>query len=153
VKSGIRAPDEARARLNLPPVPGGKYPYLQQQNFSLEALAKRDAQEDPFGTKPKPEPVAPPASSNDDEVDEDAEVAAALADAFVRKLMDSSAPAPTAAMNTVISAANHIERSHDRVIQRMEELELLLASPVEPIYDDRGMLIGARRVPKPKDGA
>jgi phage portal protein BeeE len=86
VKSGIRAPDEARARLNLPPVPGGKYPYLQQQNFSLEALAKRDAQEDPFGMKPKPEPVAPPAA-NDDEVEEEAEeIAAALTDLIIRDL-------------------------------------------------------------------
>lgn len=47
-KTGIVAPDEARAKLNLPPVPGGKYPYLQQQNFSLEALAKRDTLANPF---------------------------------------------------------------------------------------------------------
>jgi hypothetical protein len=35
-------------------VEGGDSAYLQQQNFSLEALAKRDAQPDPFGTSPKP---------------------------------------------------------------------------------------------------
>jgi HK97 family phage portal protein len=85
-KSGIRAPDEARARLNLPPVPGGKYPYLQQQNFSLEALAKRDAQEDPFGTKPKPEPVAPPAANDDEGEEEAEEIAAALTDLIIRDL-------------------------------------------------------------------
>lgn len=67
VKSGVMAPDEARRRINLPRVPGGKYPYLQQQNYSLAALAKRDAQEDPFATKP----TAPPApAANDDEVDD-----------------------------------------------------------------------------------
>jgi hypothetical protein len=43
------SPDEGRAKIGYGPVPGGKYPYMQQQNFSLEALAKRDAQEDPFG--------------------------------------------------------------------------------------------------------
>jgi len=48
VSAGIKSPDEARRRLNLPPVPGGASPYLQQQNYSLEALAKRDAQADPF---------------------------------------------------------------------------------------------------------
>ena len=48
VGAGIEAPDEARFRLNLGPVPGGGNPYLQQQNYSLEALAKRDAQADPF---------------------------------------------------------------------------------------------------------
>jgi HK97 family phage portal protein len=40
--------DEMRERANLPPTPGGDTVYLQQQNFSLEALAKRDAQDDPF---------------------------------------------------------------------------------------------------------
>lgn len=45
---GIYSPNEARKRFNLPPVSGGESPYLQQQNFSLEALAKRDAKEDPF---------------------------------------------------------------------------------------------------------
>lgn len=48
VGAGIKAPNEARRRLNMPPVDGGSTPYLQQQNFSLAALAKRDAQADPF---------------------------------------------------------------------------------------------------------
>lgn len=59
VGAGITKPNEARQRLNLPPVEGGDTPYLQQQNFALSALAKRDAGEDPFGTA-KPEPAAPP---------------------------------------------------------------------------------------------
>jgi HK97 family phage portal protein len=52
VGAGIKSPNEARRRLDLKPVAGGNSPYLQQQNYSLEALAKRDAQEDPFGTAP-----------------------------------------------------------------------------------------------------
>lgn len=48
VGGGWMKPDEARKRANLEPVKGGDTPYLQQQNFSLEALAKRDASEDPF---------------------------------------------------------------------------------------------------------
>jgi len=59
VGSAIMAPDEARQKRNLPPVKGGATPYLQQQNYSLEALAKRDAGEDPFG---KAQPPAPPAT-------------------------------------------------------------------------------------------
>jgi HK97 family phage portal protein len=43
VKGVILAPNEARARLDLPPVKGGDSPIAQQQNYSLEALAKRDA--------------------------------------------------------------------------------------------------------------
>jgi len=60
VKAGIKSPNEARARLNLVPTPGGKGPYLQQQNYSLEALAKRDAQADPFAPAKPPTPPAPP---------------------------------------------------------------------------------------------
>lgn len=66
VGGGWMAPNEARAKANLPAVAGGDTPYLQQQNFSLSALAKRDAQSDPFGAaKPAaaPAPPAPPADA------------------------------------------------------------------------------------------
>lgn len=42
VGAGIKKIDEARKRLNLSPVEGGDSPYLQQQNYSLAALARRD---------------------------------------------------------------------------------------------------------------
>jgi HK97 family phage portal protein len=58
VGGGWLAPNEARATRNLPPVEGGGTPYLQQQNYSLGALARRDALDDPFG---KPAPAAEPA--------------------------------------------------------------------------------------------
>lgn len=54
VKAAIMAPNEARAKRNLKPVAGGNTPYLQQQNFSLEALSRRDALPDPFGAAQKP---------------------------------------------------------------------------------------------------
>lgn len=41
VGAGIKAPNEARARLNLGPVKGGDSPMMQVQNYSLEALAER----------------------------------------------------------------------------------------------------------------
>lgn len=50
VSAGVLAPNEARKKRNLKPVEGGDSPYLQQQNYSLEALAKRDALDDPFAT-------------------------------------------------------------------------------------------------------
>lgn len=56
--SGIFSPNEARAVLGLPPVVGGESPLMQQQNYSLSALAKRDNSDDPFGNAPKPEPKA-----------------------------------------------------------------------------------------------
>ncbi len=59
IGGGLFAPDEGRKKFDLPPVEGGASPYLQQQNFSLAALAKRDAKDDPFASTPKPTPVAP----------------------------------------------------------------------------------------------
>ncbi|MDN3561251.1 phage portal protein [Vreelandella neptunia] len=50
IKSGIYSPNEARRRFNLPPITGGDSVYLQEQNHSLEALARRDESADPFGT-------------------------------------------------------------------------------------------------------
>jgi len=49
VKNTILTPNEARKSENLPPVEGGDALYLQQQNFSLPALARRDASDNPFG--------------------------------------------------------------------------------------------------------
>jgi len=42
IGSSIYAPNEARRKLDLPPVPGGESPLSQQQYYSLEALSKRD---------------------------------------------------------------------------------------------------------------
>src|SRR5262249_49102131 len=56
VGAGVMAPNEGRQKFDLKPVTGGESPYLQQQNYSLQALAKRDAQADPFA------PATPPAS-------------------------------------------------------------------------------------------
>lgn len=54
VRAGYLAPDEARRRFNLAPVTGGSTPYMQQQNWSLEALNKR-----PPPDVPQSEPAAP----------------------------------------------------------------------------------------------
>jgi HK97 family phage portal protein len=62
VGAGITSPNEARAKLQMQPVTGGNTPYLQQQNFGLEALAKRDSLANPFVIdKPTPNPT--PSSS------------------------------------------------------------------------------------------
>ena len=64
IAGGWLKPNEARRNENLPPVPGGDSCYMQQQDFSLAALAKRDAQDDPFSVS-KPEKALP--ASNDEE--------------------------------------------------------------------------------------
>ena len=69
VSGTIMKPNEARAKRNLPPVDGGDTVYSQQQNYSLAALAKRDALPDPFGTA-KPAPVLPAPAAEQPEADD-----------------------------------------------------------------------------------
>ena len=59
VGGGWLKPDEARRRVNMKPVSGGDTPYLQMQNYSLAALAKRDAQDDPFAKETAPATAQP----------------------------------------------------------------------------------------------
>ncbi len=68
IKGAVFTPNYARKKFyNLPGMAGGDALYLQQQNFSLEALAKRDAGEDPFGTAKPPAPPAPAPQVDEDE--------------------------------------------------------------------------------------
>lgn len=79
MKSGMKV-DEVRRRYHgLGKVEGGDAVYLQQQNYSTAALAKRDAQEDPFASAMPPASPAPP----DDEID-----AAAAKSAFTKRFRE-----------------------------------------------------------------
>ncbi|EBB2812037.1 portal protein [Salmonella enterica] len=76
MKNTILTPNEARKSENLPPLAGGDSLYLQQQNFSLEALARRDASDDPFGKSSSSQSSA---STNEGKALTDAEQSAAKA--------------------------------------------------------------------------
>lgn len=78
MRAATISPDEARLKENRHPVEGGDSPMMQQQNFSLRALAKRDAQADPFGTAKAPAPAAEP----EDDMEDDAKE---FASALIRK--------------------------------------------------------------------
>ncbi len=71
-EAGVMAPNEGRKKFGLKPMKGGDTPYLQQQNFSLAALAERDAG-DPLAQEATP--LALPAP---DPEPNDAEAAKAL---------------------------------------------------------------------------
>lgn len=61
VGGAVMKPNEARRKFwNLGPVEGGDQCYLQEQNYSLAALAKRDQQDNPFGAKSQPASAAAP---------------------------------------------------------------------------------------------
>jgi phage portal protein BeeE len=57
VSGSILTVNEARRKVDQKPVEGGDSIWMQQQNYSLEALAERD-RNDPF-KKPEPPPVEP----------------------------------------------------------------------------------------------
>ena len=64
VGAAIMTPNEARQKLGLGPLEGGDTVYMQQQNYSLEALSKRDQMDDPFG---KSTPSTPQNTENSDQ--------------------------------------------------------------------------------------
>lgn len=66
IGGGWLAPNEARYKEDLEPVAGGDSPYMQQQNFSLQALAQRD-QDEPFA---KPEPSISDEGDQPDQTDQ-----------------------------------------------------------------------------------
>jgi HK97 family phage portal protein len=91
VGAGVMSPNEGRGKLDLKPVKGGESPYLQQQNYSLAALAKRDTQADPFAPKTPalPPPAAAPAAADAAAAPAAADLAA-IAQLFAWELKDAA---------------------------------------------------------------
>jgi HK97 family phage portal protein len=91
--SGVMTIDEKRRRVGLRARPNkeGDDVFLQQQNFSLRALAKRDAKADPFAKSGGG--AAPQVDSDTDEADEapKPEERAARVSRFASKLMQKAA--------------------------------------------------------------
>lgn len=88
IGGGLFAPNEKRKEFDLKPAVGGDSPMMQQQQFSLAALAERD-RDKPFA-KPTAAPSAAPANDVGDETQAAITVAllkSALADARTRKLL------------------------------------------------------------------
>lgn len=83
---GIFTPNEMRKRFDLGPKKGGDSPMLQEQNYSLEALAKRDAQADPWAAGQIPPPA--PDTTAQDEAEERAFLAETLLS--MRKAMEAA---------------------------------------------------------------
>jgi HK97 family phage portal protein len=78
--------NEQRRKLGQKPVKGGDTVYLQEQDHSLEALAKRDARDDPFAKGATAPPATPPANDNADDDEEAQAQARAALDAITKGL-------------------------------------------------------------------
>lgn len=70
VNRGLMTPNEARKKLNSKPLVGGDTIYLQQQQYSIEALHERD-QDQPFSKPPAAAPAAAGTPSSADQKEED----------------------------------------------------------------------------------
>jgi HK97 family phage portal protein len=91
IAGGWLKPNEGRAKRGYSPAPGGNSPMMQQQNYSLDALAKRDSADDPFASK-TPTPAASSAAdtaANDANAQDAA--ASKLAMVLTRKFMEGGA--------------------------------------------------------------
>lgn len=89
IKAGYLKPNEARAEEGHAPVEGGDTPYMQQQNYALAALAKRDASADPFRSNaPAPTPAPAPAPALPAPQPDDS--AKAIAAAIIKKFREET---------------------------------------------------------------
>lgn len=85
VKGSVMTPNYALRRLNQPAVEGGDTIYMQQQNYSLQALSRRDAQADPFATGGTAPAASEPEPAADEPTDEEIEDQARMLALFVEK--------------------------------------------------------------------
>jgi HK97 family phage portal protein len=90
VGASVLSPNEGRAKLGYKPAKGGESPLSQQQYYSLEALAKRDAQADPFAPKAAPAPPVPPTADAAPPAVDAAAKLAAISDLFAWELKDAA---------------------------------------------------------------
>jgi HK97 family phage portal protein len=68
IGGALFTPNEARLKVDKKPLEGGNTIYMQQQEYSLAALAKRDQRPDPFAKTPTPPAPAPvPAAESSEE--------------------------------------------------------------------------------------
>jgi hypothetical protein len=138
---------------------------MQQQNYSLEALAKRDAGPDPFGTAkaaaPPPSPAPKPQADGEEEPD-DADEKALAADValiksgqadLLKRIEELPAPIDADAVREAVAAqlaqseAKEAERAQATAIAIAEQVKEALAKAMkreeEPEPADVGIFFDA----------
>lgn len=84
-EGSILSINDARRKIGYKDVPGGDSIYMQQQNYSLDALIRRDATADPFSAG-KTQAETPPATREEDEDNIDAAGATKLIVASIKSV-------------------------------------------------------------------
>jgi HK97 family phage portal protein len=90
IKGGLWTPNEGRKRVNYKPITGGDTVYMQEQNYSLEALSKRDSREDPFAKSDSTTSTTPAADTNsadDQEIEAQARAFGAMLEKELRSAL------------------------------------------------------------------
>lgn len=117
VSGALIMPNEARKRLNLPPVKGGNQLFLQEQNYSLEALAKRDSKPDPWAKEmpaaaslpaPSAAPSPAPAPAPTEQARGADELLMRLAEEARQAAIDAAARAAEAVLESVRGASAEV---------------------------------------------
>jgi len=91
VKGAILTPNEARKKMDLKPIAGGNTVYMQQQNWSLEQLDRRDIIEDGKNVAPPPaedNPPDPPPVEGEEEEELDEETKSAIFAHYLKKELE-----------------------------------------------------------------
>lgn len=103
IKAGYLKPNEARASENRLPVAGGDTPYMQVQNYSLEALSKQPAP----GSTPPPAPPAP--AAGEPSADPAGAAATAAAAAAAGKAVEDISLIAKTVLDQVTAAAARVQ--------------------------------------------
>ncbi len=123
VGGSVMKTNEARKVMNLPPVEGGDTIYMQQQNYSLEALNDRPAPDTtaPAAPAPAPAPADPAADPPPD-------AAAKAIEEVAQRMLDAS---------TAKTAEVHDAQKADAAEQLRAFGELILATISTKLNEDR----------------
>ena len=90
-----------------------------------------------------PEPVAPPhplEAVAKQLIEREAQTRAIVKEVVAELLAD--------AVNSIKSALSGVGQGQDKVLEAVQQVAKTLDSPVTPVYDKHGKLVGARRVAK-----
>lgn len=120
IKGGLMKPNEGRRQINLPPVKGGDTIYMQEQNYSLEALSNRPPPDS------KPEAAPAPQPSEADPVEEAAKALTAQASDLIELQRAAAADAMTKqaeAIQLLTNAVQAMQAERQAIDAASEELE------------------------------
>ena len=107
----------------------------------VRAIIPHDIYELPLPQDPEPVPPPHPLEAVAKQlIERDAQTRAIVKEVMAELLAD--------AVNSIKSALSGVGQGQDKVLEAVQQVAKTLDSPVKPVYDKQGKLVGARRVAK-----